>query len=149
LRLIRLAVVLTLSLTLAPLAAQGQQPAMPMIGFVRSSSIETVGHMVAAFRQGLRDTGYVEGRNVAIEFRSADDNYDKLSAIIAELIRQQAAVIVANTVAAQLAEAATTTVPIVFATGGDPVGENLVASFNRPGRNITGVSFLGFNLGGQ
>jgi ABC-type uncharacterized transport system substrate-binding protein len=148
-RRIGLAVVLAVSLTLEPLATEGQQSTIPMIGFVRSSSIETVGHMVTAFRQGLKDTGYVEGQNVTIEFRSADDNYDKLSAIIAELIRRHAAVIVANTVAAQLAKAATTTVPIVFATGGDPVGENLVASFNRPGRNVTGVSFLGSNLGGK
>src|SRR5262249_29103838 len=105
---------------------------MPVVGFVRTSSIGAVPHMVAAFRQGLKDTGYVEAQNVAIEFRSADDRYDKLDVIIAELIRRPVAVLVGNTGAARAAKTATTTIPIVFATGGDPVGENLVSSFNRP-----------------
>src|SRR5262245_8588815 len=112
---------LFLALLAAPLAGETQQPATPTIGFVRSSSIEAVPHMVAAFRQGLKDTGYVEGQNVVIEFRSADDHYDRLPAIIAELLRRPVAVFVANSAAARLAKAATTTVPIVFATGGDPV----------------------------
>ncbi len=133
----------------APCLAPAQQPTMPTIGFVRSSSIEAVPHMVAAFRQGLKDTGYVEGKNVAIEFRSVDDQYDRLPAIVAELLRRPVAVLVANSAAARLAKAATTTVPIVFATGGDPVRENLVASFNRPGGNVTGVSFLGSSLGAK
>ena len=148
-RRIGLAVVLAVSLTHALIAAEAQQPRMPVVGFVRSSSIEAVPHMVAAFRQGLKDTGYVEGQNVAIEFRSAEDHYDRLPAIIAELIRLPVAVLVANANAAQLARGATTTVPIVFAIGGDPVKANLVASLGRPGGNITGVSFLGSNLGSK
>ena len=144
----RLATAVVLLLLAVSLVVEAQQPTMPVIGFVRTSSIEAVPHMVAAFRQGLKDTGYVEGQNVAIEFRSADDDYDKLPAIIAELIRRPVAALVANSGAARVAKAATTTVPIVFATGGDPVGENLVASFNRPGGNVTGVSFLAA-LGGK
>jgi putative ABC transport system substrate-binding protein len=119
---------------------------MPLIGFVRSSSLDEVGDLVAAFRQGLKETGYIEGQNIAIEFRSADDQYEKLPTIIAELIRRRAAVLVVNTIAARAAKAATTTIPIVFAGGGDPVRDNLVASFNRPGGNITGVSFLNSDL---
>jgi putative ABC transport system substrate-binding protein len=118
-----------------------------VVGFVRSSSIETVGHLVAGWRQGLRETGYVEGQNVAIQFRSADDRNERLPAIIAELIRRPVAVIVANSAAARAAKAATTTIPIVFAHGGDPVKDGLVASLNRPGANVTGVSVLGSNLG--
>jgi ABC-type uncharacterized transport system substrate-binding protein len=91
---------LTLGTVLAPLAIEGQQPTMPVVGFVRTSSIESVPHMVAAFRQGLKDMGYVEGQNVAIEFRSADDHYVRLPAIIAELIRRPVAVVVANSAAA-------------------------------------------------
>jgi putative tryptophan/tyrosine transport system substrate-binding protein len=139
---------LALAFLAAPLAADAQ-PAMPTIGFVRSSSIEAVPHMVAAFRQGLKDTGYLEGQNVAIEFRSADDHYDKLPAIVTELLRRPVAVLVVNSAVARLAKAATTTVPIVFATGGDPVREHLVASFNRPGGNMTGVSFFGSELGAK
>jgi putative tryptophan/tyrosine transport system substrate-binding protein len=138
----------TFALFVAAVAAVAQ-PAMPTIGFVRSSSIEAVPHMVAAFRQGLKDMGYVEGQNVVIEFRSADDHYDKLPAIVAELLRWRVAVLVANSTAARLAKATTTVVPIVFATGGDPVRDNLVASFNRPGGNVTGVSFLGSDLGAK
>jgi putative tryptophan/tyrosine transport system substrate-binding protein len=147
-RLIGLTVVLAVSLFAFPLVGEAQQPTMPVVGFVRSSSIEAVPHMVAAFRQGLKDTGYVEGQNVAIEFRSADDHHERLPAIIEELIRRPVAVVVANDAAARAAKAATTTIPIVFATGGDPVSENLVASFNRPGANVTGVSFLA-NLGAK
>jgi putative tryptophan/tyrosine transport system substrate-binding protein len=147
-RRIGLTVVLAVSLFAFPLVGEAQQPTMPVVGFVRSSSIEAVPHMVAAFRQGLKDTGYVEGQNVAIEFRSADDHYERLPAIIEELIRRPVAVVVANDAAARAAKAATTTIPIVFATGGDPVSENLVASFNRPGANVTGVSFLA-NLGAK
>jgi putative ABC transport system substrate-binding protein len=127
---------------------RAQQQALPVIGFVRSSSLKGIETMVAAFRQGLKESGYVEGQNVVIEFRSAEDHYERLPAIIAELIRQPVAVLVANHAAAQIAKATTTTVPIVFATGGDPVKDNLVGSLGRPGRNITGVSFLG-NLGSK
>ena len=123
------------------------QPAVPVIGFVRSSSLKGAEPLVAGFRQGLKEAGYVDGQNVAIEFRSAEDQYDRLPAIVAALIRQRVAVIVANTAAARLAQAATTTVPIVFAAGSDPVKEKLVASLSRPGGNITGVNFLGSNLG--
>jgi putative ABC transport system substrate-binding protein len=129
--------------------ARAQQQAMPVIGFVRSSSLKGVETLVAAFRQGLKEMGYVEGQNVAIEFRSADDDYERLRAIIAELIRQPVTVLVANAAAAHAARAATTTVPIVVATGSDPVKDNLVASLSRPGGNVTGVSFLGSNLGAK
>jgi putative ABC transport system substrate-binding protein len=141
--------ILGLALLAAPWLAEAQQPTMPVIGFVRSSSIETVGHLVAAFRQGLKEAGYFEGQNVAIEFRSADDHYERLPAIVTGLIQLPVAVIVANSTAPQFAKTATTTVPIVFATGGDPVRDGLVVSFNRPGGNVTGVSFLGSNLGGR
>src|SRR5262252_6381005 len=125
-----------------PLAAQAQQPVMPVIGFLRSTSLADVTHLVTAFRHGLRETGYVESQNVAIEYRSAEDHLDRLPALVADLIRRQVAVIVGNHNAALAAKAATTTVPIIFATGADPVTENLVASLNRPGGNVTGVSFL-------
>ena len=102
-----------LALLAAPLPAEGQQP---VIGFARSSSIEAVPHIVAGFRQGLRETGYVEGQSVAIEFRSAEDDYARLQAIIAELVRRPVAVLVANSTAARRAKAATATIPIVFAS---------------------------------
>jgi len=133
----------------APLAAEAQQPAMPVVGFARSSSIEAVPHIVAGFRQGLREVGFVEGQNVAIEFRSADDRYERLRAIVAELLHRPVAVLVANSAAARLAKEVTTTVPIVFASGGDPVRDKLVASLNRPGGNVTGVNFLGSDLGAK
>jgi putative ABC transport system substrate-binding protein len=126
-----------------PLAARAQQQAsMPVIGFLRDTSLADATHLVAAFRQGLKEAGFVEGQNVAIEYRSAEDQADRLPALIADLVRQQPALIVGNTSSALAAKAATTTVPIVFVTGGDPVMQGLVASFNRPGGNTTGVSFL-------
>ena len=130
-----------------PVAARAQQQAMPLVGFLRSSSFADATHLVTGFRQGLKEAGFVEGQNVAIEYRSAEDHHDRLSALVAELIRRQAAVIVGNTPSALAAKAATATVPIVFATGGDPVRDGLVASLNRPGANITGVSFFGALLG--
>jgi putative ABC transport system substrate-binding protein len=125
-----------------PLHARGQRPAMPMIGFVRSSSSGDSAHIVSAFRRGLGESGFTEGQDVAIEFRWADNQLDRLPALVADLIQRQVAVIVANTPSALAARTATTTIPIVFATGGDPVREGLVTSLNRPGRNVTGVSYL-------
>jgi len=124
-----------------PLAARAQQPAMPVIGFLRSTSLANATHLVTAFRQGLKEAGFVEGQNVSIEFRSAEDHPDRLPALVADLISRRVVVIVGNNNAALAAKAATTTVPIVFTTGGDPVTLGLVASLNRPGGNVTGVSF--------
>jgi ABC-type uncharacterized transport system substrate-binding protein len=130
-----------------PLAARAQQAVMPVIGFLRSTSLADVTHLVTAFRHGLRETGYVEGQNVAIEYRSAEDHLDRLPALVADLIRRPVAVIVGNHNAALAAKAATTTVPIVFVTGSDPIRDGLVASLSRPGGNVTGVSFLAGILG--
>jgi len=124
-----------------PLTARAQQP-MPVIGFLRDTSHANFTHLVVAFRQGLKEAGFIEGQNVAIEYRSAEDQADRLPVLVADLLRQQVALIVGNTPSALAAKAATTTVPIVFATGGDPVIEGFVASLNRPGGNATGVSFL-------
>jgi ABC-type uncharacterized transport system substrate-binding protein len=125
-----------------PLAAHSQQTAMPVIGFLRDTSLADATYLVAAFRQGLKEAGFIEGQTVAIEYRSAEDQTHRLPALVADLVRQQVALIVCNTRSAFAAKAATTTVPIVFVTGGDPVRDGLVASLNRPGGNVTGVSFL-------
>ena len=132
-----------------PLAAWAQQPAMPVIGFLRSTSLADATGLVTAFRQGLKEAGFVEGQNVAIEFRSAEDHVDRLPALVADLLRRPVAVIVGNNNSAIVAKAATATIPIVFATGTDPVQEGLVASLNRPGGNVTGVSFLSGLLGAK
>src|SRR2546430_13555933 len=127
-----------------PLAASAQQAAMPVIGFLRSGTISD--ERVTPFRQGLKETGFIEGQNVAIEYGSDEGQTDRLPLLVADLLRRQVALIVGNTPAALAAKAATTTVPIVFATGGDPVRDGLVASLNRPGGNVTGVSFISHEL---
>jgi ABC-type uncharacterized transport system substrate-binding protein len=125
-----------------PLAARAQQAAMPVVGFLRSASLTDAAPLVTGFRQGLQEAGFVEGQNVAIEFRSAEGRDERVAALAADLLRQGVAVIVANNIAALVAKSATTSVPIVFVTGSDPIRDGLVASLNRPGGNVTGVSFL-------
>jgi ABC-type uncharacterized transport system substrate-binding protein len=132
-----------------PLATRAQQAAVPLIGLVRSTSSADSVHIVAAFRQGLKQAGFVEGQDCAIEYRWADNQLDRLPALVADLLRQRVDVIVANTPAALAAKAATTTVPIVFAGGRDPVRDGLVGSLSRPGGNITGVHFFFSELGAK
>jgi putative ABC transport system substrate-binding protein len=132
-----------------PLAVRAQQAAKPVVGFLRSATLGDVQHWVAAFRQGLGEAGFVEGQNISIEYRSAENQLDRLPALVADLIRQPVAVIVGNTDSAVAAKAATTTIPIVFATGSDPVKDGLVASLNRPGGNVTGVSFFSAVVGSK
>src|SRR5262245_60844450 len=122
---------------------------MPVVGFLRSTSLAVSTPMVAGFRQGLTAAGFTEGQNVAIQYRYADNQLERWPGLVAELIRLPVAVIVANNLAALSAKAATTTVPIVFATGSDPVVDGLVANLNRPAGNVTGVSHLSGLLGAK
>jgi len=142
---------LSLALLAVPLAAEAQQAAMPVIGYVGSASPDVFASRLRAFRQGLGEAGYVEGRNVAIEYRWAEGQYDRFPAFATDLVRLKVAVIAApgTTPAVVAAKAVTTTIPIVFATATDPVEAGLVASLNRPGGNVTGVAVLSAEMGAK
>jgi putative tryptophan/tyrosine transport system substrate-binding protein len=130
-----------------PLAARAQQRAMPVIGFLNSQSPDLLVDQLRAFHQGLREADFIEGRNVAIEYRRAEGRYDRLSAMATDLVRRQVAVFATNGVAVAAAKAATTTIPIVFfAVAPDPLQAGLVASLNRPGGNVTGVNSMNYEL---
>jgi putative tryptophan/tyrosine transport system substrate-binding protein len=131
-----------------PLAARAQQATIPVIGFLSSASPNGTSNFTAAFRAGLTETGYVEGQNVTVEYRWAENHNDELASLVADLVNKRVAVIVASAIRATLAaKSATTQIPIVFATANDPVQFGLVASFNRPGGNLTGVAYLTAELG--
>ena len=130
-----------------PVVTRAQQPAMPVIGFLSPQSADDDYKMITVpFIQGLKETGYIDGQNVVIEYRFAENQPDRLSALAADLVRRRVAVIVTSATAALAAKAATTTIPIVFSTGGDPVAMGLVASLNRPGANVTGSAVLNTEL---
>jgi putative tryptophan/tyrosine transport system substrate-binding protein len=131
-----------------PLAANAQRPAMPVIGYLDGGAPETSARFVAAFRKGLSETGYAEGRNVAIEYRWAYNNYDRLPELASNLVRRPVTVIAAvgGVPVALAAKAATGTLPIVFGFGGDPVQSGVVASLSRPGSNVTGVVSMNVEL---
>jgi ABC-type uncharacterized transport system substrate-binding protein len=130
-----------------PLAARAQQAALPVVGFVRSESLADATNLVTAFRNGLKEAGFIEGQNVGVEYHSGEGQAERLQSVVAELIRRPVSVIAGNSVAMLAAKAATATIPVVFASGGDPVQQGLVASLNRPGGNVTGVVFITGTLG--
>jgi putative tryptophan/tyrosine transport system substrate-binding protein len=133
-----------------PLAARAQQSGgMPLVGFLNAGSSGGLTEFVAAFHQGLKEAGFVEGQNVAIEYRWADGRNDRLPELAADLVRRQVAVIVSNFPGVLPARAATDTIPIVFLTPGDPVTQGFVTSLNRPGGNVTGISFFNATLGSK
>jgi putative ABC transport system substrate-binding protein len=132
-----------------PLATRAQQATMPVIGFLRSTPAKPFAHIVTAFQKGLNETGFAEGQNVEIEQRWADNQLNRLPGLAADLLRRQAAVIVCNGPAVEAARSATATTPIVFVIGGDPVVLGLVTSLNRPGGNLTGLTFFGNRLGAK
>jgi putative ABC transport system substrate-binding protein len=124
-----------------PLAVRAQRPSIPVIGFLEATTAADTVYRVSAFREGLKEAGFIEGHNVAIEFRWAENKLDQLPALAADLAQRQVAVIVGPNVSMRAALAATSTTPIVFISGGDPIESGLVTNFSRPGGNVTGVSF--------
>jgi putative ABC transport system substrate-binding protein len=133
-----------------PRIGRAQQVRVPVIGFLRSSPAAGLAHLVTAFRDGLKETGLVEGENVAVEYRFADNQLDQLPALVADLIHRHVAVIVCNHPAANAAKVVTSSIPIVFVSGEDPIKTGLVTSLNRPGGNLTGVTFFsGSQLGAK
>jgi putative ABC transport system substrate-binding protein len=137
--------------TVWPLNARAQQPAMPVVAYLSVNPPELGGTVIAGLRKGLTETGFIDGRNVVLEFRGADNQVEKLPELVADLVRRRVAVIVAagGAASAQAAKAATASIPIVFSQADDPVATGLVASFNRPGGNVTGVYFLSAELGSK
>ena len=129
-----------------PMVARAQQPSMPVVGFLNGGSPDGYAVYVAGFLQGLNESGYVEGKNVTVDYQWARGQYDQLQVLAADLVRRKVAVIAANTPATPVAKAATTEIPIVFVSTGDPVTAGIVKSFNRPGGNVTGVGLLGAEL---
>src|SRR3712207_4159538 len=125
-----------------PVTSRAQPAEMPVVGFLRSTPSEPFTHLVVAFREGLKETGFVEGRNVAIDYRWAGNHLDRLPDLAADLVRRQVAAIVGNSLAVPAAKASTTTIPIVFVSGDDPVRSGFGASLSRPGGNITGITFF-------